>query len=295
MLRAFVRLVEVGSFTAVGRELRVKQSTVSKWIAALEDEVGSPLVDRTTRAVRITDGGVRFYEGARRVLESYDAALASAGRDARGVRGRVRISLPVVFGSRFVVPALAELLEAHPGLSLDLRFDDAYVNLVDDGIDLAVRIGASLDSSATRTVLGESARRLVASPTYLARAGTPLRPTDLAEHQCLLHTDVEARTLWSFARDGQAERVSVGGRVASNHSETTRALALAGHGVCLLADWLVDTDLARGALVQLLPEYDAPAAPIHALTPPGRRPATRVKAIVDHLRDHLREHLRRAG
>jgi len=288
VLRAFTRLVEVGSFTAVADELRVKQSTVSKWLAQLEDELGVVLVDRTTRAQRVTDAGQRFYERARGVLAAWDEAvgeLRAEGDDP--LRGRVRLSLPVVFGRLFVVPLVVDLLEAHPELEVEMVFGDRYVRLVDEGFDCAIRVGVPVDSSLRAHVLGASDRRLVASPDYLAAHGRPRAPRDLEAHQCLLHDALGPAVVWSFRQGDQTRRASVRGRVAANHSEATQEMARRGLGVCLLASWLVDPDIAAGRLEPLLEDWAAPRASIQALTPPGRHVAAPVRGLIDHLRAGL--------
>jgi DNA-binding transcriptional LysR family regulator len=291
-LRAFVRAVEVGTFTAVADELRVKQSTISKWMAGLEAELGVPLLHRTTRASRLTEAGETFLARAREVLAAYDRALAEVQARAPELRGRLRASVPVVFGARYVVPAASAFLRAHPGVELELVYSDRYQRLVDEGLDLAVRVGIPADTSARAIALGRSRRHLVASPAYLEGA-PPLRgPADLSAHRCLLHTGLDAAVTWSFRDpDGHAVRASVRGRFSANHSASLLAMARAGHGVALLADWLLQDDLASGRLVSLLEGFEPPPAPIQGLVPAGRAVHPRVRAFLDLLRDHLRRAL----
>ncbi|MEM9191403.1 MAG: LysR family transcriptional regulator [Myxococcota bacterium] len=284
VLRAFVRLVEKRSFTAVADELRVKQSTVSKWLGRLEDDLGVQLLDRTTRSQRVTEAGQRFYDHANIVLNSYDNAVADLRQADPTLRGRIRMSLPVVFGRRFVVPQVTTFLQEHPHVELELIFSDRYVRIVEEGYDLALRVGIPVDSTLRAHPLGGSGRRLVASPTYLARHPMPNTPQDLEAHQCLVHTELSTRAAWSFTRDGKTHRVSVGGRISANHSEASLVMAKAGLGVCLLASWLVDEDIASGSLVQLLADYEPPGARIQAITPPGRHVPPRVRALIEHLR-----------
>ncbi len=290
MLEAFVRLVERRSFTAVSKELSVKQSTISKWMAALEDELGVTLIARSTRAQHVTESGRQFYEHARGVLASYEEALAQTRAHAQArpdeveFRGRVRISVPVVFGRLFVLPAITKFVRKHPQLEMQVVFSDRYVSLVDEGFDLSVRVGTPADSSLRSHPLGRSSRCLVASKRYLATAGPPRTPKALTDHQCLVHT--EAPTLWTFTKDGRTQRVSVRGRISANNSEATLAMTKGGLGISLLASWLVSADLRAGRLVQLLKAYSTPPAPICALTP-SRRIAPRVRALIEHLRASL--------
>jgi len=286
-LRAYSRLVELESFSAVAAELRVRQSTVSKWVAALEEEIGVRLVDRTTRSLRVTEAGRRFYQRATAIVSDYEAALGEAREEASALRGRIRVSVPVVFGQRFVVPAVTVFLQQHEGIEFELVFGDRYVNLVEEGFDLAIRVGVPVDSAFRSHFLGDGRRFLVASPWYLSSYGEPRRPKDLEEHQCLVHTERGTRAAWTFRRGKRSHDVRVGGRVSANHSESTLHMAKAGLGVALLAKWLVEPDLEGGSLVPLLHEYLPPPAPVRALTPPGNFSAPRVRALIEHLRGAL--------
>lgn len=283
-LRAFVRLVERGSFTAVAEELRVGQSTVSKWLAALEDELGVRLLDRTTRSQRVTEAGQQFYQRAAGILDAYDSAVGEVREGQTVLRGRIRMSLPVVFGRLYVLPALSQFLRKHEEISLEMSFSDRYVNLVEEGYDLVLRLGASPDSTLREHLLGSSERRLVASPRYLSRYGVPKCPAELGEHQCLVHTGLGARTTWTLFRAGKVEKVAVQGRVYASNSEATLSLTRSGLGISMLASWLVDRELERGRLRRVLADYQLPPAPIRALTAPGRHLSPRVRALLDHLR-----------
>lgn len=284
VLRAYTRVVERGSFTAVADELRVKQSTISKWMAALEDELGVTLLERTTRSQRTTDSGQRFYTQAVAIVASYDEAVGEARREAPELRGRIRMSVPVVFGTMFVVPQITKFLRRHKDVDVEMVFEDRYVSLVEEGFDVAIRVGVQVDSSLRSHALGDSSRRLVASPGYVRSHGAPRVPKDLERHQCLVHTELGSRTRWSFTRGVQLHHVSVGGRVRANHSEATAQMAKSGLGICLLAAWLVDGDVRAGRLVPLLESYRAPRAPIVALTPARYTPPV-VRALIDHLRE----------
>ena len=284
-LRAFTRLVERGSFTAVAEELQVKQSTVSKWLRALEAELGVQLLARTTRAVRVTEAGQQLYPRALAAVEAFEQAMHGPDAEAP-MRGRVRMSLPEVFGRRHVVPLVASFAQKHPALELELSFSDPFVRLVEQGFDLAIRVGRSPDSSLRRHPLARTPRRLVASAGYVRRHGAPTRPGDLADHECLLHSGAFGDT-WSFSRRGKTHRARVRGRLSASNSEATLALARRGLGICLLASWLVDPDLRAGRLVPLLEDYAPPLARISALTPPGRHLAAPVHALIEHLRQGL--------
>ncbi len=286
-LQAFVRVVDKGSFTAASAELRVKQSTVSKWLAALEEELGVRLLDRTTRSQRVTEAGLIFYDHAQGVIAAFDAGVAEVRRTAPTLRGRIRMSLPVVFGTRFIVPTLSKFARQHQEIELDLVFNDRYVSLIEEGFDLAIRVGLAVDSTLRSHALGTSPRRLVASPQYLRRHGFPENLRALEQHQCLVHTELGVHTVWNFANSGRTHRVSVRGRISANNSEATLTMARRGMGICLLASWLVDKDLRAGRLLQLLEDFEPPPARVRALTPPGKHVAPRVRALIAHLRENL--------
>ncbi|MCA9671741.1 MAG: LysR family transcriptional regulator [Myxococcales bacterium] len=287
-MQAFVRLAEGNTFADVASELRVRQSTVSKWLAELEAQIGVQLIERTTRTRRVTEAGQRFYERARDLVASYAQAVAEASARETTVRGRLRVSVPVVFGRLFVLPHIAALLRRHDELELELTFNDRYVNLIEEGYDVALRVGIPIDSTLRTRKLGETARVLVASPSYLAKHGAPRSPRDLAQHQCLLHSDLSTPETWVFrGRGGEATRAQVRGRFGANNSEALLAMARAGLGVALLAEWLVFKDLERGRLVALLEGHGAPTAPIHALTAPTRHQQPRIRAFVEHLAERF--------
>lgn len=282
---AYVRLVELGSFSKVGQELRVKQSTVSKWIATLERQLQTQLIERTSRAQRVTEAGQVFYERAKDILASYSDIEAQLQQDSPQVAGRIRVNAPVVFGRLYLVPHVGRFLREHPELEFDLVLDDRYINLLEDGFDMAIRVGKPVDSSLRAKHLASTPRRLVASPSYLSSHPSIETPEDLKLHNCLLHSGLQSRTVWSFSRNGKKVQTVVEGRFAANNSEALLSLAREGLGVALLASWLVDDSISEGALVPLLSSYSLPPAPIQALLPPSRHVHPRVRIFLDFLVD----------
>jgi molybdate transport repressor ModE-like protein len=283
-MRLFARLAEQGSFSAAARDLKIKQSTASKWIAELETELGANLVERTTRSVRITEDGQRLLDRARQVLAAFDELTADFDQRSLQPRGRVRVSAPVVFGRLFVVPAVGDFLKRHPEVHVEVVMNDRYVNLVDEGFDLAIRVGVPTDTSARGRKLADSRRVLVAAPAYLKNRHRPKTPDDLRLHECLVHGDANASIVWRFGKDqARGVPVAVRGRFAANNSEAVALMARQGLGIALLADWLVREDLARGRLISLLEDFGAPPAPIFALSPPGRFSSVTVHALTEHL------------
>lgn len=292
-MRLFSRLAERGSFSAAARDLKIKQSTASKWVAELETEFGASLVKRTTRSVRVTDDGQRFLAYARNVLESFDELGAEFEERSAEPRGRVRVSVPVAFGRLFVVPVVGAFLARHAEVNVDLVMTDRYVNLVDEGFDLAIRVGVPTDTSARGRKLAESRRILVAAPDYLRGRRRPKAPADLRDHECLVHGEGPSSEVWRFGKEtARSVPVPVRGRFAANSSEAVALLARQGLGVALLADWLVREDLEQGRLVPLLERFVTPPAPVFALTPPGRFSSATVRALTEQLATALASRLK---
>jgi DNA-binding transcriptional LysR family regulator len=287
-MRLFVRLAERRSFSAAAGDLKIKQSTASKWIAELERLAGSSLVDRTTRALRLNAQGQRFLAHCHRVLGAFEEMQNELAERNPAPHGRVRISAPVVFGLRHVVEPVAEFLRKHPAVEIELRLDDRYVNLVEEGFDLAVRVGVPTDTSARGLKLADSRRLLVAAPSYLKAHGRPTTPKQLADHECLLHGELSS-AVWRFGRGGgRLLPISVHGRASANNSEAVLRMARSGLGLALLADWLIEQDLAAATLVPLLETFTTPPAPVYALTPAGRYSSPTVRLLVEALREALR-------
>lgn len=286
-MHLFVRLVELKSFSAAARELRIKQPTASKWLAALEHELGVTLMERTTRTKRLTEDGETFYRRAKELLAAYENTTAELQKRAPVPSGRIRVSVPVVFGRLFVMPEAARFMQSFRQVELELVFNDRYINLVEEGFDLAVRVGLPADTNLKARVLGHTPRSLVASPAYLEERGRPKGPDDLRSHDCLLHSELSAGAVWVFRRGSEELRARVRGRMSANNSEALLHMAREGLGVALLASWLVEEDLAARRLVALLPEYGLPRASIQVLMSPAAATQPRVRAFVDFLANAL--------
>jgi DNA-binding transcriptional LysR family regulator len=283
-MRLFLRLAERRSFSAAAKDLRIKQSTASKWVAELEGQLDVGLVDRTTRSVALTEAGRRFLTHCTNVLAAFDDLNHEMRQRDPEPSGRLRLSVPVVFGRLFAVPSIVAFLQKHRKVEAEIVLNDRYVNLVEEGFDLAVRVGIPADTSARGHKLADCRRYLVASPAYLEAHGRPRFPKDLRDHDCLIHGDASAAATWRFGRERGAEvPVSVRGRAAANSSEAVLLLARGGLGIALLADWLVRDDLKKKRLVPLLEDFPAPGAPVYALIPPGRYTTPTVRALSRHL------------
>jgi DNA-binding transcriptional LysR family regulator len=280
-----LRVVERGSFSAVAKELGATQSAVSKQVAALEVRLGAKLLVRSTRPIALTRAGEVFFPEARRLTEEVEAAEAMARANERTLEGALKVAASVGFGAGRLIPPVRSFLAAHPGLTIDLKLDDAFVDIIAEGVDVAVRIGELADNRLVATKLGENRLLLVASSDYLRFAKPLAVPQDLATHACILYTGRDAQRRWTFERPGGTRVViEVAGNFRSNSSQAVRAAVLSGLGIGFVPEFLVGDDIGRGTLVELLPEWRGSAQPIHALMPLHRRNSAKAPAFVEHLR-----------
>jgi len=284
-LTAFAAVVETGSFAAAARRLGRSTSRLSRQVADLEAGLGARLLHRTTRALTLTEAGRAYHEQVARILADLDAADQSVGRLQAAPRGRLRVAAPMSFGIRHLAPALPDFLARYPEIALDMAMNDRFVDLIDEGFDLAVRIGRLAESSLISRRLAPLRRVLCASPDYLAAHGTPRTPDDLAAHACLGYSNLTPQEEWSFS-DPLSRRpwpVRIEARLRINNGDALRLAALAGVGLGLLPTFIVGPDLAAGTLVPLLDPYLRQEGAIHALYPPARHLSPKVRAFVDFL------------
>lgn len=282
-MRTFVAIVAQGSFTAGAERLGITKGLASKYLGQLEARLGVRLLHRSTRRLHPTDAGMAYYERCRQILDDIDELEAAIGEGRDLPRGRLTIAAPQTFGERFVSDAAADFLARHPEVDIDLYFSDRYINLVEEGIDVAVRIGQLEDSSLVSRRLGEVQLIACAAPAYLARHGTPRTPADLAAHQCVRDRNFRRGARWPFATDDGFEDVEIGGRLILNGIMASHRATLAGAGIGLLASYMVADDLAAGRLVRVLASHPSVALPISAVYPHRRHLAAKVKAFVDFL------------
>ena len=282
-LEVYVRVVHAGSFTAAGRDLGLSPSAVSKQISRLEDRLGVRLLNRTTRRVAMTEEGAAFFEHAKRIIADLDEAEQTISQLRAAPRGTLRANMPVTFGQLILAPLIPEFLRRYPDVELDITLNDRMVDLVDEGMDLGIRIGELKDSSLIVRKLAASRRAVCAAPDYLERAGTPYRPADLRNHSCMVYTYRTWRNDWPFRGPDGSEVVHVTGSFSANNGEVLRQAALGGSGIIMLPIWQVLDDLRAGRLVEVLPNYSSPDADIHAVYPQTRYLAPRVRAFVDYL------------
>ena len=288
-MQAFVRAVDLGSFSKAAAEAGVKVSTVSRYVSALEADLGAALLNRSTRSLHLTEAGRTFYERAEQVLLGLaDARDATRSLNARP-QGLLRVALPSAFGRRHVMPHMAAFLSAHPAIRLEATLSDATVDLIDTGTDVAIRIGALVDSSLIAKRLATHTLRLVASPAYLDDAPHLHDPADLAQHQCLL-SSLHPQDAWHAQRPGQPAPVEtpVTGRLRTNDLEVLHSAAVDGAGVALLPAWLCHADLQQATLLPLLTEWEwrlspGPPSAIWGIYPPKKIVSPKVKRFLAFL------------
>ncbi|SIR61457.1 LysR family transcriptional regulator [Pseudacidovorax sp. RU35E] len=293
-MQTFIRVVETGSFSAVARELQATQSAVSKQVAALERSLGARLLSRTTRSLALTEEGERYFEQVRRLVAELAEAEGSLRQGEQQLSGWLRVAASVGFGRLKLLPQVRSFLAANPAVKIDLRLNDGFVDLVEQGIDVAVRIGELADSSLVARRIGTSRRALVASRQYLRSLPKALRqprvPEDLLQLNCIVYTELATQNAWTFHAGpgapvpaGTAVTIRAQGSLQTNSSEVIRAAVLSGMGVGFSPTWLFEDEMARGDLQVLLPDWPAPEIPVHLVSPSQRRQSAKVRAFAEHL------------
>lgn len=280
---AFARAIEIGSFSAVGRELKVAQSTISKQIAALEANLGIQLFARTTRKLQPTAEALRLYDHVRQLLDAVEQVKSSAGQRAAEASGVLRVTMPRSFGRRRILPLLPRFMARYPLVTVEVLLSDQIVDLVEEGVELGIRIGNLPPSTLIGRSLGIVEQMVVASPAYLAHRGTPETPTELARHNCLVYGPSARWTRWDFESEHGRHSVTVTGSVRISDLDALHEATLAGQGIAALPDWLAGEDVAGGRLVGLLPDFYPIPQPINLIYPQTRYLTSRARAFIDFL------------
>ncbi|MBK9955047.1 MAG: LysR family transcriptional regulator [Rhodocyclaceae bacterium] len=286
-MQLFVRVAELGSFAAVAKQLNAAPSVVTRQVAALEAHLGCKLMERSTRRLRLTSSGADYLEQCRVILNLVEVAETDIAAARQAPRGHVRVSLPLVFGTRRVAPLLLEFAGRYPEVSLDMEYSDKPQNLIEEGIDFSIRITTRLAAGDIARKLGISRMKTVAAPAYLARHGRPRLPAELAHHELLGYTYAMAGQL-RFLVDGRAENVPVRGRLNANNGTILAEAAAQGLGVYIGPDFIVDEFIEAGRLDWLLAEYPLPELGIHAVLPSNRQVPHRIRVLIDFLAERLR-------
>jgi len=288
VMALYARVVETGSFSRAAAALGLGQPTASKQIAALEERLGVRLLERSTRRLRPTEAGREFYERCRRLVDEADDLESSARRGARGAVGRLRVACPMGFGRLHVVPIVVRFLAAHPEAQVDLVMNDRYVDLAEEGVDVAIRIANLGDSTLHARRLGETPRALVASPAYLRRRGAPRTPADLERHDFVVYAYFDApERLALVGPDGAAADVRVKARLRVNNAEAMREAVLGGIGICAMPLWAIGAELAAGTAKRVLPDWAPPASAVQAVYSSARHLPARVRLFIDFVAAEL--------
>jgi len=280
-MQAFVAVADLQGFAPAARKLRLSPSAVTRLIAALEERLGARLLQRTTRSVALTDAGTRYLERARRILADVEEAELAAEGERTRPSGRLVVSAPVGFGRLHVSPVMAAYLQRYPEVAAELRLEDRVVNLVEDGIDLAVRIGILADSSLVARHVGEMRRIVVASPDYLKRHGEPKTPAEIAGHQTIQFGANAVTREWRFADGGREFRLEIAPRFACNVADAAIQYAEQGGGLTRVLAYQAAEAIRRGSLKIVLQKFEQPALPIHIVYPTSRLLSAKVRAFID--------------
>jgi len=286
-LKAFCAVVEEDGFAPAARRMGQATSSLTRQVTALEKSLGTQLLNRSTRSVTLTDAGVGYYAQAVVVLDVLEDANRSVSEAGGAPRGHLRVSMPVVFSSMHIAPAMGTFMRRFPDIKLELELSDRFVNLVENRIDVAVRIGVLETGSLIARKLAPNRRLICASPAYLSAHGAPAHPDRLLEHNCLCFKFADGDRNWRLEKGTEQVSFKVHGTMVADNSEMLRQAAISGAGLLLMPSWLVGEDLKAGRLVQVLEDWTAghreTETSIHAVYLPNRKGSRKVRAFVDHL------------
>lgn len=289
-IQTFIKVADCEGFAAAARELNMSPPAVTRAISALEDQLGTRLFVRTTRSVRLTESGQRFLEDSRRILLDLKEAEEAAVGSHVVPRGELRITAPVLFGRMFVTPILGEFLNLHPHINATTLYVDRVVNLMDEGLDIAIRIGNLPDSSLIAVRCGTVRQVAFASPSYIEKYGGPNHPDDLSKHKLIQPMALAASNEWTFMENGAPCSVQIEPRARMNTNDAVIEMALDGWGISRLLSYQVAPHLTDGRLQSVLEEFQLPAMPIHVVHQEGRMVSAKIRAFVDFMAARLRAH-----
>lgn len=290
-MRAFVAVAEAQNFTQAARRIGLSAPGITRAIAALEERIGTRLLHRTTRVVRLTEAGATFLTDCKRILAEVDEAEASAAGMHGTPRGTLNLTASVMFGRIHVAPVMLDFLQQYPEVTIRSLFVDRVVDIIDEGFDVAVRIAHLPDSSLSAARVGSVRRVVCASPDYLALYGTPETPADLSSHQACIFSTFLAPQPWTFQNGGRNESLLPPSRLVVNSAEVAIASALAGRGVTMALSYMIAPHLLSGALRIILTDYELPPIPVHLVHREGRRANARVRGFIDFAASRLQETL----
>jgi DNA-binding transcriptional LysR family regulator len=284
-METFVRVVESGSFSVAARYLRVGQPAVSKTIAQLEERLGVKLLTRSTRGLTPTEAGQSFYERAKHVIEDADEAEATARGSGTSLSGRLRFCAAVTFARIHVMPKIPHFLAQHPDLELEAILDDRHIDVVQEGIDVALRMGTLADSSLTARRIARTKRLVMGTKAYFERAGRPKTPADLIAHEAMIYTPDSGGDVWTFRQGTSETAVTVTSRLRVTAAEGVRAAVLADGGIAIASAWMFAPELADGKLESVLTDWELPDIDLFAVYPTGRGATTKARTFVSFVED----------
>jgi len=282
-MRTFVAVVDANSFTAAAERLDMSTALVSKYIGQLEERLGSRLLNRTTRSLALTEIGKSYFERCSQVLEDFDELEAVVRNTSTVASGKLIVTAPLTFGEMYLASAMVDFLAQQPAITVDLRLTDRFINLVDEGVDIAIRIGELEDSTLIARRLAPTRLVLCAAPSYLEKHGIPDRPEDLTAHACILDTNFRNGAQWPFIIDGKRATTKVSGRIAVNSAAAVRMMLLKGSGIGLVPGYAVGEDIKQGRLATVLGRYETSSLGIYAVYAHNRYLATKVRTFIDFM------------
>ncbi|CAN0626136.1 Transcriptional regulator [Burkholderia multivorans] len=286
-METFAAVVESGSFSAAARRLDVGQPAVSKSIAQLEERLGARLLLRSTRGLTTTDAGQLFYEHAKRAIAEAEEAEQAARQSSDSLSGRLRVSAAVTFARLHILPALRRFLDRHPRLEIDIVLDDRNIDLLEEGMDVALRMGALEDSAMTARRIARSPRLVVGTPGYFAEAGIPKTPAELSGHQAIVYSQRGGGESWSFSQNGKQVAVVVSGRVRVSAAEGIRTAVLCDMGLAVASQWMFAPELGEGKVRAVLTDWKLPPVDLWAVFPSGRLVTSKARAFVAFVEEVL--------
>jgi DNA-binding transcriptional LysR family regulator len=287
-MEAFVLVVDTGSFSAAARRLHVGQPAVSKLVAQLEDRLGVKLLVRTTRGLTATEAGLNYYERARRSIEEADEAELAARNAGSGLTGRLRVCAAVTFARIHLMPRIPEFLARHPELEMEIVLDDRNIDVVQEGIDVALRMGRLADSTLTARRIASGRQVVLGSSTYFARVGEPAAPGDLISYEAVIYAQKGGGADWTFQREGAEIAVTLKGRLRVSAAEGVRAAVLANAGIAITSEWMFAPEIAEGTVRVVLQDWQLPRIDLWAVFPAGRTATTKARTFTQFVEEVMR-------
>ena len=287
-MNMFIRVVETGSFSAVAKELNSSQPTISKNIAELESWLGAKLLNRSTRSLRLTEAGADYYERCVAILQNVEDAEQNVGLLQTQPKGLVRVTAAVAFGRLHIVPRLENFFARYPDIKIDLTLNDRVVDLIEEGTDIAFRLGTLRDSNLVARRLCTSPTATAASPGYLKKYGVPRHPRDLKEHNYVVYTDLGSPGQITFRESGKPLHIKVSGHLRTNNSEVIRSALLEGLGIAQAPRWLIGDKVATGELVEVLSGFQSAPSSVHVVYSPGLHVPSKLRCFIDHFADEFK-------